>query len=145
MKVVMATGVFDILHPGHVHYLTESKKLGDKLVVVVARDTTVLKRKGRLPIVPDYLRVQMVAALKVVDEAILGDNEDFYKTVVTVKPDIITLGYDQRFNEKEIEEECRKHGIEVKVVRIQPLLHDLLATRRIIQKILERERNGGKP
>jgi len=144
MKVVMASGVFDILHLGHVHYLTEARKLGDKLVVVVARDSTVLRRKGRLPIVPDHLRVQMVAALKMVDEAVLGDTENFYKTVELIKPDIIALGYDQKFSEQEIEEECRKRGLHVKVVRTAQLSHDLLATRRIIQKILEREGDKGK-
>lgn len=144
MKVVMASGVFDILHLGHVHYLNEAKKLGDKLVVVVARDLTVLKRKGRLPIVPDYLRVQMVGALKSVDEAILGDTDDFYRTVEAVKPDIIVLGYDQKFDPKEIEMECKKRGMNVKVERVSPLSHDLLATRRIIQKILERESDRGK-
>ncbi|MEM3396175.1 MAG: adenylyltransferase/cytidyltransferase family protein [Thermoplasmata archaeon] len=144
MKVVMASGVFDILHLGHVHYLNEARKFGDKLVVVVARDVTVLKRKGRLPIVPDYLRVQMVSALKPVDEAILGDTEDFYKTVEAVKPDVIVLGYDQKFDPKEIERECEKRGLIVKVERAPPLSHDLLATRRIIQKILEREGDRGK-
>jgi len=144
MKVVMASGVFDILHLGHVHYLNEAKKFGDKLVVVVARDSTVLRRKGRLPIVPDYLRVQMVAALKMVDEAVLGDNEDFYKTVEAIKPDVIVLGYDQKFEPEEIARECEKRGLHVKVVRASPLSHDLLATRRIIQKILEREGDRGK-
>ncbi|MEM3445406.1 MAG: adenylyltransferase/cytidyltransferase family protein [Thermoplasmata archaeon] len=144
MKVVMASGVFDILHLGHVHYLNEAKKFGDRLVVVVARDVTVLRRKGRLPIVPDYLRVQLVGALKPVDEAILGDTDDFYKTVEKVRPDVIVLGYDQKFEAAEIEAECGRRGLKVKVVRAPPLSHDLLATRRIIQKILEREGDRGK-
>ncbi len=136
MVRVMASGVFDILHLGHVYYLTEAKKLGDELIVVVARDSTARKLKHQ-PIMSEEIRVKMVEALKPVDKAILGNEDDMYKTVMEIKPDIIALGYDQKFDEKEIAEKCRELGLNVKVVRISQFKDsDLNGTRKIIGKIL---------
>ncbi len=138
MVRVMATGVFDILHPGHVLFLREAKKLGDELVVVVARDSTVERLKHK-PIMNEEIRRFMVDSLKPVDRAVLGHKHDMYKTVEDVRPDIIVLGYDQKFDEKEIEEECRKRGIKVKVVRLKKYGDsDLNGTRKIIFKIVDR-------
>src|ERR671937_2406781 len=93
VRRVMAAGVFDLLHLGHVHYLTEAKKLGDELVVVVATDVMVARRKHQ-PIIPQEQRLALVAALKPVDIALLGSPQDQYQTVAAVRPDIIALGYD---------------------------------------------------
>jgi FAD synthetase len=134
---VMATGVFDLLHPGHVYFLTEARKLGDELVVVVARDQTARRLKHE-PYVPEHIRRAMVEALKPVDRAILGSTTDIYATVVAERPTIIALGYDQRWNETEVERECAARGVPVKVARIGPLPHDELATRKIVERILER-------
>ncbi len=133
----MATGVFDLLHPGHVYFLNEARKLGDELVVVVARDQTARRLKHE-PYVPEHMRREMVEALKPVDRAVLGSTTDIYETVVREQPRIIALGYDQVWNEKEVERECARRGVPVKVVRIGPLPHDELATRRIVDRILER-------
>jgi len=133
----MATGVFDLLHPGHVYFLTEARKLGDELVVVVARDQTARRLKHE-PYVPEHVRREMVEALKPVDRAILGSSTDIYETVVRERPQIIALGHDQVWNEKEVERECARRGVPVRVVRIGPLPHDELATRRIVDRILER-------
>jgi FAD synthetase len=134
---VMATGVFDLLHPGHLYFLTEARKLGDELVVVVARDQTARRLKHE-PYVPEHVRREMVEALKPVDRAVLGSATDIYETVVHERPQVIALGYDQVWNEKEVERECTRRGVPAKVVRIGPLTHNELATRRIIDRILER-------
>ncbi|MGD0249962.1 MAG: adenylyltransferase/cytidyltransferase family protein [Thermoplasmata archaeon] len=141
---VMATGVFDLLHPGHVYFLTEAKKLGDELVVVVARDQTARRLKHET-YVPEHMRREMVEALKPVDRAVLGSTTDIYETVVNERPSLIALGYDQVWNEREVEAECARRGIPVKVVRIGPLRHDDLATRRIVERILERSAKEPKP
>ena len=150
MKRVMATGVFDILHSGHLHYLQEAKELGDELYVVVATDATVRRRKHE-PITPERMRVELVQALKPVDKAILGTEGDMYETVRRIEPDIIALGYDQAFNEKELEAELRKRGLKARVVRLSKYEDDLNGTRKIIQKVLdwhtmrkELERREGK-
>lgn len=133
----MATGVFDILHLGHLHYLEESKKLGDELVVVVATDNTVRKRKHE-PITPEKMRLELVASLKPVDRAVLGKaTGDMFEIVREVKPDVITLGYDQPFEERDLEKELAKRGLKVQVVRMPQLDHDLDGTRKIITKIIE--------
>ncbi|MCL4337715.1 MAG: FAD synthase [Candidatus Thermoplasmatota archaeon] len=114
---VMATGVFDILHMGHIHYLSESKKLGDELLVVVARDSTA-HRNGKNPLFDENSRLDLVKELKQVDRAILGHEGDIFRTVLENKPDIITLGYDQRFDAEKIQDKCRELGLDTKVVRI---------------------------
>jgi FAD synthetase len=137
MVLVMATGVFDIIHLGHLHYLEESKKLGDELVVVVATDNTVRRRKHE-PITPQKMRLELVSSLKPVDRALLGkESGDMYEIVREVKPDIITIGYDQQFSERELEAEMMKRGLKVKVVRMPHLDHDLDGTRKIIKKVIE--------
>ncbi|OGS41640.1 MAG: FAD synthase [Euryarchaeota archaeon RBG_16_62_10] len=137
MVRVMATGVFDIIHLGHLHYLEESKKLGDELVVVVATDSNGRKRKHE-PITPEKMRLELVASLKPVDRALLGkEGGDIFGIVEEVRPDIITLGYDQPFSEENLERELAKRGLKVKVVRMPHLDHDLDGTRKIINKIIE--------
>jgi FAD synthetase len=136
MTRVMATGVFDILHTGHLHYLMEAKKLGDELYVVVATDATVRKRKHE-PITPERMRVELVGALKPVDHALLGKEGDMFEIVNQVEPDIIALGHDQQFDEAELEKRLRERGMMTKVVRLGRFEDDLNGTRKIIQKILE--------
>ncbi len=137
MVRVMATGVFDLLHPGHVYFLSEARKLGDELVVVVARDQTARRLKHE-PYVPEHIRRQMVEALKPVDRAVLGSTTDIYQTVVELRPQIIALGHDQTWNEEEVARECARRGVPVRIVRIGSLPHDELATRKIVERILER-------
>jgi FAD synthetase len=139
MVRVMATGVFDLLHPGHLYFLEQAKQLGDELVVVVARDQTARRLKHE-PYVPEHIRRQMVEALKPVDRAVLGSTTDIYQTVVDLKPAIIALGYNQVQNEQEVAAECARRGVPVKVVRVGPLPHDELATRKIVERILERSK-----
>jgi len=117
--------------------LREARALGDELVVVVARDQTA-RRLKREPYVPEHIRREMVEGLKSVDRAVLGSTTDIYATVVDLKPDIIALGYNQRWNEHEVESECARRGVPAKVVRLGPLRHDELATRRIVERILAR-------
>jgi len=120
--VVLASGVFDLLHIGHVRYLEESKKTGGenaKLVVIVATDNTVEKRKGKKPVLPEDQRLELVKSLKVVDEAILG-YEDFgiNKVIDKIKPDIITVGHDQEMIERETKKAIAERGLNIKVIRI---------------------------
>ncbi len=137
MTRVMATGTFDLLHPGHLLYLEQSRALGDYLVVVVARDVNV-KHKPR-PIVPEDQRLMMVAALKIVDLAVLGHESDFMVPVENLRPDIITLGYDQHFDPEALRTKLAGRGLHPEIVRIDaqdPC--ELCKSSRIVHKILER-------
>ena len=133
----MATGTFDLLHLGHIYFLKEAKKLGDKLVVIVATDKTVRRLKHE-PINPQEIRLNIIKELKIVDEAFIGHEDDIYKIVNEIKPDIIALGYDQVHDEKTIEKELKKRNIMAKIVRLSELKggSDLEGTRKIISKIL---------
>lgn len=132
----MATGVFDLIHLGHVHYLEEAKRLGDELVVVVARDSTVRREKHE-PITPEEFRRHLVESLKPVDKAVLGGEGDMYQVVEELKPDIIALGYDQFHDAERIEKELKERGLDVKVVRLTELDGDLDGTRKIIKKVVD--------
>ncbi len=132
----MATGVFDLLHLGHVYFLSEAKKLGDELVVVVARDSSARRFKHE-PIMGEASRVQLVAALKPVDRALLGHEGSIYDILEEVRPDIIALGYDQIHNEDKILEECRRRGLKARVVRLPRFEGDLDGTRKIVRKVAE--------
>ena len=136
MTRVMASGVFDILHPGHLRYLQEAREQGDELVVVVATDATVRRRKHE-PITPERMRLELVSALKMVDHAYLGTDGDMFTVVEHIRLDIIALGYDQDFDERQIEEALRQRGLEVKVVRLSKHGEDLNGTRKIISKIID--------
>jgi FAD synthetase len=131
----MATGVFDLLHLGHLHYLEESKKLGDELFVVIATDETVRKFKHE-PITNESVRLELVNSLKPVDKAVLGHEKDMYKIVEELQPDIISLGYDQRHDENNIKAELKKRNLNIKIVRLPKYDTDLNGTRKIISKII---------
>lgn len=119
----MATGVFDLLHLGHLRFLEESKKKGgpgSKLVVVVASDKTVFRSKGKGPVIPADQRRTLVAALRVVDRAILGKEErEILGILKEVKPDIVCVGYDQDEISAAVRRVIRKQGLAIRVVKIQ--------------------------
>ena len=119
LRVVLAGGVFDIIHPGHISTLNAAKTLGDVLVVVVATDNTAVKMKKRRPIHGQEQRQELVNSLSVVDLCLIGQENDIFKTVNLVKPQIIALGYDQVHQEQFITEGCKKIKLDAKVARLQ--------------------------
>ena len=122
MKKVMCAGTFDIIHPGHLFYFSEAKKYGDKLVVVVARDNTSEKFKGKKPVHSERERLEAIRMLKIVDEAILGNKGDIFEIIEKIKPDVICLGYDQKVQKQELEDELKKRGIKADVIRTDPYM-----------------------
>ena len=119
LRVVLAGGVFDIIHPGHIYTLNAAKTLGDVLVVVVATDNTAVKMKKRNPLHSQEQRQELVNSLSIVDLCLIGQEDDIFKTVNRVKPEIIALGYDQVHQEKFITEGCKKIELDAKVARLQ--------------------------
>ncbi|APW97075.1 FAD synthase [Halobiforma lacisalsi AJ5] len=112
---VVAQGTFDLLHPGHVHYLEEAAALGEKLHVIVARPETVDHKPA--PIVPAPQRRDAVAALEVVDHARLGHPEDFSVPIRAIDPDVLVLGHDQHHDEREVTAMLAEWGIDCRVER----------------------------
>jgi len=141
-KIVVASGTFDLLHFGHVKYLEEAKKAGGKnaeLIVIVARDSTVEKRKGKKPVMPEDQRRSLVEALKVVDEAILGF-EDFSidKVIEKIRPDVIAVGHDQDGIEREVRKAIAEKGLNIQVAKIGRFgKKELNSSSKIVRKIVE--------
>uniref|UniRef100_A0A7C3YF95 FAD synthase n=1 Tax=Geoglobus ahangari TaxID=113653 RepID=A0A7C3YF95_9EURY len=136
VRIVVATGTFDIIHPGHIRFLEEAKKLGDYLIVIVAREKNV-KHKPK-PVIPEEQRRRVVEALKPVDKAILGDLNDMFKPIEEIKPDVIVLGYDQHFDEEWLKRELEKRGIHSEIIRIRVKEEcELCSSAKIIERILK--------
>jgi FAD synthetase len=140
MKKVLVGGTFNLVHPGHIFFLEKAKSLGDYLVVVVANDKTVLRRKGFL-VMPAEARRAVLESLKMVDKAVIGDEKDFFKVVEKERPDIIALGYDQDMDEDYFSSRMKKAGIKFKIVRIKSSLMGC-KTENILKSLKEK---GHKP
>jgi len=129
IRVVLAGGVFDIIHPGHIHTLRAAKDLGNVLVVVIATDKTAQKMKSRIPLHNMELRKDLVRSLSMVDYAVVGYEGDIFKSVEIIKPNIIALGYDQVHQEKFIIDGCKKIGISVSIARLQSPIPDIKSSK----------------
>ncbi|RLI13416.1 FAD synthase [Candidatus Bathyarchaeota archaeon] len=144
-RIVLASGVFDLLHYGHVYYLTNAKKAGGenaKLVVVVARDKTVERLKGSRPVIPEDQRRALVESLKVVDEAILGcEDMNMAKIIERVKPDVIALGYDEEWIERDLKKLISKRGLKIKITRMGKFEEKgIMSSSKIKEKIIKNYR-----
>jgi FAD synthetase len=138
MTRVVAQGTFDIIHPGHVHYLREAADKGEELHVILARRANVTHKPS--PVVPDRQRRDVVAALEVVDQAHLGHSEDIFVPIERIDPDLIVLGHDQHHDEAAIERALADRGIDCGVRRASPMEPsdgELLSTGDIIDRICE--------
>lgn len=135
----IALGTFDLLHPGHVHYLEEAAAMADRLHVIVARAENVTHKPT--PVVPDRQRVAMVAALEPVDRAHLGHPDDYLVPIRAIDPSVIVLGYDQHHDADAVADQLAEAGIDADVRRAskRPREHDdeLLSTGAIIDRILD--------
>ncbi|MFB6226362.1 MAG: adenylyltransferase/cytidyltransferase family protein [Candidatus Paceibacteria bacterium] len=120
MKKVMTFGTFDIFHRGHLHFLQEANKLGDRLIVVIARDVNVKKIKGDGPVHQEEDRQDIISSLEVVDKAILGNRENVYEVISQVEPDVIALGYDQTHFVEKLEDKLNQFNLTIEVKRLEP-------------------------
>ncbi|HVB96014.1 MAG TPA: adenylyltransferase/cytidyltransferase family protein [Nitrososphaerales archaeon] len=125
LKVVMLGGAFEIIHPGHIHALSEARDLGNTLVVVVATDESVERNKGRPPVTDQALRVALVSSLRQVDLALPGNRGSIYDILVKIRPDVVALGYDQRHNGEEIVREAAKRGVVISTARLGSPIADV--------------------
>jgi len=142
-KIVLASGVFDLLHLGHVKFLEEAKRVGGenaKLVVIIARDNTVERIKHQKPIMSENQRRALVESLKVVDLAVLGfENMDISEVVAKIQPHFIVLGYDQDKMAKDVALYLKTYNSLVQLVRIGKFEADALdSSSKIKQKIVEK-------
>jgi cytidyltransferase-like protein len=142
IKVVLAGGVYDVLHLGHLAALNEAKSLGDLLVAVVATDITVEMLKGRKPLFPEKDRQALVEGLKPVDKAILGYEDvgfGFEQVLTEVMPDIVAFGYDQENLEKTVREIIEKRNLKVQIVKLSKFDHEKFASSSSVRRKLSEE------
>ena len=142
ITVVLAGGVYDVLHLGHLAALEEAKALGDALVVVVATDVTVEMLKGRKPLFPETDRAALVAGLKPVDKAILGYEDvgfGFEQVLIEVMPDIVAFGYDQTNLEKTVREIIGQHNLTIRVVVLSKFDHEKYASSTSVREKLSEQ------
>ena len=142
MTTVLAAGVFDLLHYGHIRYLEEAKKTGGpdaRLVVIVARDETVRRLKGTDPIIPEDQRRAVIEALKVVDEALLGfEDLDMDRVIQQIKPDIVVVGHDQEAIKAQVEKIKKARELGIEIVQITQFGEDdLNSSSKIKRRIVE--------
>ena len=141
-RIVLASGNFDLLHLGHVRYLEEAKRAGGEnaeLIVIVARDSTVEKMKGKKPVMSEDQRRSLVEALKEVDEAILGYEElDISKVLEKIRPDIVAVGHDQDAMEKAVRKAVAEKGLKIQIVKIGKFgKEELNSSSKIKRKVVE--------
>ena len=129
IRVVFIGGGFELIHYGHVYTISKAKALGDALVVSVARDSTIRRRKKREPLIGEEDRVRLLSSLRQVDAAILGVEGDIYVTLERVKPDVVALGYDQYHMEDDVKREAVRRKMKLKVVRLDSPYPSIKTTR----------------
>jgi len=139
MTRVVAQGTFDLIHPGHVHYLEDAAGMGDELHVIVARRENVTHKDP--PVLPNRQRRDVVAALDPVDDARVGHPSDIFAPIEDLEPDVIALGFDQHHDEAAIEAELADRGVDCEVKRASPREKryddEVLSTGDIVDRILE--------
>ncbi|PIN98316.1 MAG: FAD synthase [Candidatus Diapherotrites archaeon CG10_big_fil_rev_8_21_14_0_10_31_34] len=137
VKKVMAFGTFDGIHPGHIYYLEQAKKFGE-LTVVIARDETVKKVKGRKTLFKEKERKKMIESLKAVDKTVFGaKKESKFEILKKFKPEIIVLGYDQKPSKKELEKELKKMNLKAEIKRVKALNSKRFKSSKLKKKIIE--------
>ena len=118
-KIVMVFGVFDVLHPGHIHFLEKAKACGDILIVAVTPDKKVFTEKSSKTVFNERERMLMVSHLRLVDKTILGDKKATWHRIEQFKPDIICLGHDQRADYPQFLTQLKNISKKIRLVRIK--------------------------
>jgi len=135
MKTVIVFGTFDTLHKGHEYFLAEAKKHGDRLIVVVGRDSTVAEVKGKKPLHDEQTRLNNIKNLKIVDQAFLGKTQNKYDIIEELKPDIICLGYDQNSYTKDLKHELGKRKLDIAILRLGPYKEHIYKSSKLTKNI----------
>ncbi len=124
-RVVLTTGAFEVIHPGHIYLLRQARRLAGKkgkVIVVLATDETIRQRKGREPVMGERERLQVVSSIRYVDKVVIGYRPlSFERVLKRFRPDVVLFGYDQTEVEKAFREFVASRGIKVRIVRAKAL------------------------
>lgn len=144
MKTVMVFGTFDFLHAGHFSVFKQAKKYGEHLIVVIGRDVTVTKVKGKSPIHSERERKEMVEHIDYVDEVLLGSRSNVYKIILKKRPHTIAIGYDQVAFVDDLKDNLLKLGLKITVIKLKPYQAKKLKSSYAPKKIAYRDHQSGK-
>ena len=134
-KVVFTNGVFDILHAGHVDYITKAKEKGDVLIVGVNSDSSVKRIKGELrPVVPQHERAFIISSLKPVDYVVIFEEDTPQEIINKLIPDVLVKGADWYIDKIVGREIVEANGGKVETIKF---VNDQ-STTNIIKTVLER-------
>ena len=119
---IMVFGTFDGVHPGHLDFFKQAKRVSHNpfLVVSIARDENVKKIKKSYPKFPEIERKKLVEDTKIPDKVVLGSLNDYIAHILDEKPEIIALGYDQIHYTQDLEEKLFQKGLNIRLVRLKP-------------------------
>jgi rfaE bifunctional protein nucleotidyltransferase chain/domain len=134
LKIVFTNGCFDILHKGHVKYLSEAKKFGDVLIVGINSDSSIKKIKGnKRPIIPLESRIEVLDAVNSVDFVIPFEKETPLELISLIKPDIHVKGGDYTVENLPESKLILEYGGEIKIIN----LVNGFSTTNVVNSILE--------
>lgn len=134
----MLFGTFDILHIGHINLFQQARKYGDKLIVVVARDTNVIKNKKIKPLFTEKERAVVLKNIKLIDQVLLGSKINPYTIIKKVYPDIIALGYDQKDYVTGLKDFLQENNLSAQIIRLKPYKKEKYKSHKIRKYIEEK-------
>jgi len=138
-KVVFTNGCFDLLHPGHLHYLEKARKMGDILVVGINSDESIRRIKGsKRPLTPESDRLQMLAALECVSFVTVFNEPDPLNLILKIKPDVLVKGGDWSVDRIIGKDKVEERGGKVVSISLTPGY----STTALIERIVERYGTG---
>jgi len=134
----MVFGTFDIFHKGHISFMEQAKQYGDFLIVVIARDKTVEKVKGVQSYNKEKIRMKMIINSGLAEKVILGDLKDRYAAIKKYKPEIICLGYDQKFFIDKLKNKLSEFGLnKTKIIRLKSYYPQIYKSSKLKQKLVK--------
>jgi cytidyltransferase-like protein len=137
MKKVFVSGVFDILHGGHIEFFSQAKSFGDHLTVCLPTDEVLFNHKKRRPFIPIEHKVHLVRSLKMVDEVVVGDDTELglnFKTqFLKAKPDVLAVTEDDKY-ESAKKALCKQVGAEY-IKMPKQLSYQKISTTEIFERL----------
>lgn len=147
-KKVLLFGTFDVLHPGHVALFKQARRFGNDITVILARDRTIEEIKKHAPLYGERVRKRALEQSCRVNHVILGSLHDKYQAIKKIKPDVICLGYDQKYFVGPLEEKIKLFKLSTHIVRLKSfkphLYKSTILTRYVRHQIRERAHRGNK-
>lgn len=142
---VLVFGTFDVLHPGHINFFTQARKLAKNsvLIVSVARGKNVEKIKGKNPLYSENERLKKIKKAGLADKVVLGAVKDYLGHIAALKPQVIALGYDQKAYTRGLKSKLKKIGLRVKIARLKPFFAHRYKTS-LMSPITRKPKNYGK-